>query len=128
MLCIISVIYASLSTIRQTDLKRIIAYSSVAHMGVATMSIFTFTKIGIIVSVFLQVAHGLVSSALFILVTILYNHHHTRTILYYRGVALTMPLFSSFFVFFNLCNIGMPLTANFVGEFISLLAGYFYSP
>lgn len=127
MLSIISIIYASLSTIRQTDLKRVIAYSSVAHMGVATLSIFTMTKIGVAGSIFLQIAHGLVSSALFILVTILYNHHHTRTIAYYRGVALCMPIFSSFFVFFSLCNIGMPLTGNFIGEFLCLYAGFRYS-
>jgi len=127
-LSILSIIYASLTTIRQTDLKRIIAYSSVAHMGVATLSIFTFTKIGLNASIFLQIAHGLVSSALFILVTILYNHHHTRVILYYRGVTLSMPIFSSFFIFFSLCNIGMPLTGNFIGEFLSLYASYLYSP
>jgi NADH:ubiquinone oxidoreductase subunit 4 (subunit M) len=128
MLSLISIIYASLSTIRQTDLKRIIAYSSIAHMGIANLSIFTFTKLGISASVILQLAHGLVSSALFILVTILYNHHHTRAIIYFRGMSLTMPLFSSLFVFFNLCNIGMPLTGNFIGEFLSILAGFQYSP
>ncbi len=125
---VISIIYASLSTIRQTDLKRVIAYSSVAHMGVATMSLFTLTALGVAASIVLQLAHGLVSSALFILVTILYNHHHTRSIPYYSGVAISMPLFATAFVFFSLCNIGIPLTGNFVGEFLSLMAGFNYGP
>ncbi len=127
-LSIISVIYASLTTMRQTDLKRIIAYSSVAHMGVATLGIFTFTTVGLQASVFLQLAHGLVSSALFILVTILYNHHHTRLIAYYRGVGLAMPIFTLVFVIATLCNIGVPMSGNFIGEFLSLLAAFKYSP
>ena len=123
-LSIISIIYASLTTIRQTDLKRIIAYSSVAHMGVATLAIFTFSTLGIQASIFLQIAHGIVSSALFILVTILYEHHHSRLVKYYRGVTLTMPIFSSVFLIFTLANIGVPLSANFIGEFLSLLASF----
>ena len=124
LLSLISILYASLTTIRQTDLKRIIAYSSVAHMGVATFAIFTFSNIGISASIFLQIAHGIVSSALFILVTILYEHHHSRLVKYYRGVTLTMPLFSLIFLIFTLANIGVPLSANFIGEFLSLLAGF----
>lgn len=123
-LAIISIIYASLTTIRQTDLKRIIAYSSVAHMGVATLAIFTFSTLGIQASIFLQIAHGVVSSALFILVTILYEHHHSRLVKYYRGITLTMPLFSTVFLIFTLANIGVPLSANFIGEFLSLLASF----
>lgn len=123
-LAIISIIYASLTTIRQTDLKRIIAYSSVAHMGVATLAIFTFSTLGIQASIFLQIAHGVVSSALFILVTILYEHHHSRLVKYYRGITLTMPLFSMVFLIFTLANIGVPLSANFIGEFLSLLAAF----
>lgn len=123
-LAIISIIYASLTTIRQTDLKRIIAYSSVAHMGVATLAIFTFSSLGIQASIFLQIAHGVVSSALFILVTILYEHHHSRLVKYYRGITLTMPIYSAVFLIFTLANIGTPLSANFIGEFLSLLAGF----
>jgi len=123
-LSILSIIYASLTTIRQTDLKRIIAYSSVAHMGVATLAIFTFSTLGIQASIFLQIAHGVVSSALFILVTILYEHHHSRLVKYYKGITLSMPLFSTVFLIFTLSNIGVPLSANFIGEFLSLLAGF----
>jgi proton-translocating NADH-quinone oxidoreductase chain M len=127
-LSVLGIIYASLTTIRQTDLKRIIAYSSVSHMAVVTLSIFTLTAIGIEGSIFLQVAHGIVSSALFIIVTILYDRHHTRIVKYYRGVTLTMPLFSALFFYFTLANIAVPLSCNFVGEFLSLLATFEHNP
>jgi NADH:ubiquinone oxidoreductase subunit 4 (subunit M) len=93
-------------------------------MGVATLAIFTFSNLGLEASIFLQIAHGLVSSALFILVTILYEHHHSRLVKYYRGVTLAMPLFSLLFIFFTLANIGVPLSSNFIGEFLSLLAAF----
>lgn len=120
----LAVIYASLTTLRQTDLKRIIAYSSVSHMGVVMLGIFSLTLIGIEGSIFLQIAHGVVSSALFIIVTILYDRHHSRLVKYYRGVAITMPLFATIFLFFTLANIAVPLSCNFIGEFLCLLATY----
>jgi NADH-ubiquinone oxidoreductase chain 4 len=120
----LAIIYASLTTLRQTDLKRIIAYSSVSHMGVVSLAIFTFSLIGLEGSIFLQISHGLVSSALFIVVTILYDRHHTRLVKYYRGVAITMPLFATIFLFFTLANIAVPLSCNFIGEFLSLLATF----
>lgn len=121
---VLAIIYASLTTLRQTDLKRIIAYSSVSHMGVVSMAIFTLSVTGIEGSIFLQIAHGLVSSALFIVVTIIYDRHHTRIVKYYRGLAATMPIFATIFLFFTLANIGVPLSCNFVGEFLSLLATF----
>ena len=121
-LAALGIIYASLTTMRQTDLKRVIAYSSVAHMGVVMLAIFSLSVIGIEGSIFLQLAHGLVSSALFILVTMLYERHHSRVIKYYRGMTVTMPVFSILFLFFTFCNIGVPLSCNFIGEFMSLLA------
>jgi len=120
----LAIIYASLTTLRQTDLKRIIAYSSVSHMGVVSLAIFTLSVIGLEGSIFLQISHGLVSSALFIVVTILYDRHHTRLVKYYRGVAITMPLFAIIFLFFTLANIAVPLSCNFIGEFLSLLATF----
>jgi NADH-quinone oxidoreductase subunit M len=120
----LAVIYASLTTLRQTDLKRIIAYSSVSHMGVVSLAIFTLSLIGLEGSIFLQISHGLVSSALFIIVTILYDRHHTRLVKYYRGIAVTMPLFATIFLFFTLANIAVPLSCNFIGEFLSLLATF----
>jgi proton-translocating NADH-quinone oxidoreductase chain M len=120
----IAIIYASLTTIRQIDLKRIIAYSSVAHMGVVVLAIFSLTVSGVEGSIFLQLAHGVVSSALFITVTLIYERHHTRIVKYYRGVAITMPIYAIFFLVFTLANIAVPLSCNFVGEFLSLIAVY----
>jgi len=125
---VLSIIYASLTTLRQTDLKRIIAYSSVGHMGVVSIAIFSLTTIGLEGSIFLQLAHGLVSSALFIIVTIIYDRYHTRVVKYYRGLTVFMPLYSSIFLFFTLANIAVPLSCNFVGEFLSLLAVWESNP
>jgi NADH-ubiquinone oxidoreductase chain 4 len=93
-------------------------------MGVVSLAIFTLSVIGLEGSIFLQISHGLVSSALFIVVTILYDRHHTRLVKYYRGVAITMPLFAIIFLFFTLANIAVPLSCNFIGEFLSLLATF----
>ena len=119
-LSIIGIIYASLTTIRQTDLKRIIAYSSVGHMGVVTIGIFTQNVEGIEGSIFLQIAHGIVSSALFIVVTLLYERYHTRIVKYYRGVTITMPIYSTLFLIFTMSNIGVPGTSNYIGEIMAL--------
>nr|YP_007476456.1 NADH dehydrogenase subunit 4 [Heliopora coerulea]AGF33132.1 NADH dehydrogenase subunit 4 [Heliopora coerulea]UKP87689.1 NADH dehydrogenase subunit 4 [Heliopora coerulea] len=123
-LSLIAVIYGSLTTCRQVDAKRLIAYSSVAHMGIVTIGLFTHTMEGLIASIFLMIAHGVVSPALFIAVTLLYERHHTRLVRYYRGVVMTMPLFSIVFMVFTLANIAVPLSCNFVGEFLSLVAAF----
>jgi len=123
-LAVLGVIYASITTLRQTDLKRIIAYSSIAHMGIVTIGIFTLTVIGIEGSIFLQLSHGLVASALFLIVTIIYDRHHTRLVKYYRGLAITMPIYASLFLFFTLANIAVPLSCNFVGELVCLVSAY----
>ena len=94
-LSLLAIIYGSLTTCRQVDLKRIVAYSSVAHMGLVTLSLFSHTVQGLVAAVFLMLAHGLVSSALFIAVTFLYERHHTRLVRYYRGMVITMPLFGT---------------------------------
>ena len=124
----IAILYASLTTLRQIDLKRIIAYSSVSHMGLVTLAIFTRNSLGIEASIFLMIAHGITSSALFICVTVLYDKFHTRIIKYYRGIAITMPLFAIIFSIFSLANLGLPLTANFLGEFLVLLTTYQINP
>jgi NADH:ubiquinone oxidoreductase subunit 4 (subunit M) len=116
----LGVIYASLTTLRQTDLKRIVAYSSVAHMGIVTLGIFTLTTAGQEGSIFIQIAHGIVSSGLFIAVAIVYDRYHTRTIRYYSGVAVTMPVFSILFFILTMSNIAVPGTSNFIGEIITL--------
>jgi len=109
-----------MTTIRQVDLKRIIAYSSVGHMGVVTIGIFARNVEGIEGSIYLQIAHGIVSSGLFIIVTMLYERYHTRIITYYRGVTVTMPLYSMMFMILTMSNIGVPGTSNFIGEIMTL--------
>ncbi len=123
----IAVIYASLTTIRQIDMKRLIAYSSVAHMAIVTIGIFSANSNGISGAIILMLAHGFVSSALFIIVTVLYDRHHSRIFKYYRGITITMPIYSSIFFFFTLANIAAPLTANFIGEFLVLAGTMSYS-
>lgn len=119
-MALLAVIYASITTIRQTDLKRIIAYSSIGHMGVVMLGIFSLTTEGIEGSIYLQIGHGLVSSALFIIVTNIYDRHHSRLVKYYRGLVITMPIWSIMFVLFTMANIAVPLSVNFIGEFLSL--------
>jgi NADH-quinone oxidoreductase subunit M len=115
---IISIIYASLTTIRQIDMKRIIAYSSVAHMNLVVLGIFSGNIQGIAGSIFLMIGHGIVSSALFFLIGVIYDKYGTRSIYYYGGLVQTMPLFATQLLFFCMANIGLPGTCNFVGEFI----------
>lgn len=119
---VLGIVYASITTIQQVDLKKIIAYSSVGHMGVVTIGIFSSVSQSILGSIFLMVSHGIVSGALFLCIGLLYERHHTRIIRYYSGLLTTMPLFSSFFVTFSMANIGLPGTSSFVGEFL-IIAG-----
>jgi proton-translocating NADH-quinone oxidoreductase chain M len=116
--CLISIIYASLTTIRQIDMKRIIAYSSVAHMNLVVLGIFSGNIQGISGSIFLMIAHGIVSSALFFAIGVLYDKYSTRIIYYYGGLVQTMPIFSTFLLIFCLGNIGLPGTCNFIGELV----------
>jgi proton-translocating NADH-quinone oxidoreductase chain M len=120
-LSILAIIYISLTTIRQIDLKKMIAYSSISHMGYITLGLFTKTIQGIEGSIFLMISHGIVSSALFICIGILYDRYHTRIINYYNGLVYTMPIFSIYFFFFILANMSIPLTCNFIGEFLILI-------
>jgi NADH-ubiquinone oxidoreductase chain 4 len=121
LLGVITVLFASFSTIRTTDIKELIAYSSVAHAAVYLLGVFSNTIQGIEGSIVLGLAHGLVSSGLFICVGgVLYDRTHTRLITYYRGIAQVMPVFSILFFILCLGNAGTPLTLNFVGEFMSL--------
>ena len=120
-LSILGIVYASMSALRQTDLKRIIAYSSVAHMNLVTMGIFSFNSIGIQGSIIQSLSHGFVSSAMFFLIGILYKRYHTRQVLYFSGLTQTMPLYSAMFFIFTMANIALPGTSSFVGEFLILL-------
>jgi NADH:ubiquinone oxidoreductase subunit 4 (subunit M) len=102
-------------------LKKIIAYSSVGHMGVVTIGIFSSVSQGIIGSILLMISHGIVSGALFLCIGILYERHHTRIIKYYAGLLTTTPLFSTYFTIFTMANIGIPGTSSFIGEFLIIL-------
>ena len=124
LLSLLATIYASLSTLRQVDLKKSIAYSSIAHMGLVTLGLFSESCIGLEGSIFLMISHGLVSSSLFLCIGILYDRYKTRIIKYYGGLVQYMPLFSSFFLFFTFANIGFPGTSSFIAEFLILLSVY----
>nr|AMN87281.1 NADH dehydrogenase subunit 4 [Pyropia endiviifolia] len=128
LLSIIAAIYASLTTIRQVDLKKIIAYSSVSHMGFVTLGLFSFNSQGIEGSIILMLSHGLVSSALFLCIGILYDRHKTRLLKYYGGLVQVMPIFSVFLLFFTFSNIGFPGTSSFVGELLVLIGLFQFSP
>ena len=127
LLSIAAIVYASFTTCRQTDIKRLIAYSSVSHMGLVTLAIFCHSKEGIIASIIMMIAHGLVSSGLFMSSAILYVRHHSRVIRYFKGVTITMPIFSLLTLVLILANIGFPLTFNFIAEFFSILTAFHYS-
>lgn len=117
----IAVIYTSLTAIRQTDIKRIVAYASVAHMNLILIGLFSLNIQGIEGSILQMLSHGLVSSALFLCIGILYDRYHTRLISYYGGLAQRMPLFAIIFLFYILSNIALPGTSSFVGELLILL-------
>lgn len=121
---VISVVYASFTTIQQVDLKKIIAYSSVAHMNFVTLGLFSQNIAGLEGSIFLMLSHGIVSSALFLCVGMLYERHGTRLVKYYSGLVHVAPLYVVCFVFFTLANMGLPATSSFIGEFL-ILVGIF---
>lgn len=125
--CILGVIYASLTTLAQVDLKKVVAYSSVAHMNLVVLGIFSFKYEGVAGSLFLMLGHGIISSGLFFLVGVLYDRHHTRRILFFGGIGQLMPLFSTYFLFFSLANMSFPGTCNFVGELLTLIGVFRYS-
>jgi proton-translocating NADH-quinone oxidoreductase chain M len=120
-LCGLGIIYSSFAAIRQTDLKRIIAYSSVAHMNLITLGIFCFNLLGLEGAILQSISHGFVAGALFFLIGMLYRRYGTRSIYYYGGLVQIMPIFSSIFLFFTMANIALPSTSSFVGEFLILL-------
>lgn len=120
----IAIIYTSLTTLRQIDLKKIIAYSSVAHMNLVTIGMFSLNIQGIGGSILLMLSHGLVSPALFLCVGVLYDRHKTRLVRYYGGLVSTMPNFSTIFLFFTLANMSLPGTSSFIGEFLILVGAF----
>src|SRR5689334_18608762 len=123
-LSIVAIIYTSLVALMQEDIKKLIAYSSVAHMGFVTMGIFAATTQGVAGGVFQMVSHGIVSGALFLCVGVVYDRMHTREIAAYGGLVNRMPLYATAFMVFTLANVGMPGTSGFVGEFLSLIGTF----
>ena len=124
LLSIVGIVYTSFTAIRQTDFKRIIAYTSVAHMNLVMVGLFSFNTVGLEGAILQSLSHGFVASALFLIIGIVYERHHTRMVKYYGGLAHTMPLYTFIFLFFTMSNIGLPGTGSFVGEFL-ILAGSF---
>lgn len=121
---VVGIIYTSFTAIRQSDFKRIIAYTSVAHMNLVMLGLFSFNVIGLEGSILQSLSHGFVASALFLIIGVVYDRHHTRMVKYYGGLVHTMPLYITVFLFFTMANIGLPGTGSFVGEFL-ILAGSF---
>ncbi len=127
-LSVIAIIYTSLVALMQEDIKKLIAYSSVAHMGFVTMGLFTLTPQGIQGAMFQMVSHGLVSGALFLCVGVIYDRMHTREIAAYGGLVNRMPLYAVVFMIFTMANVGLPGTAGFVGEFLTLMGAFKANP
>jgi len=121
---VIAVIYTSLVALAQEDMKKLIAYSSVAHMGVVTIGIFTFNIQGIDGALFQMISHGVVSAALFLCVGVIYDRMHTREIARYGGLADRMPAYAFLFMLFTMASIGLPGTSGFVGEFLVLVGAF----
>ncbi len=124
-LSMLGIAYTSLSTLRQIDIKRIVAYSSIAHMNMCMLGLFSFNEIAMLGSIFLMIAHGVVSGGLFFVIGIIYNRFKTKNIYYLSGIVNLMPVMCFFFFIFTLGNIGMPGTSNFIGELL-ILVGIMY--
>ena len=128
-IAVVTLIYSSLATVRQVDMKSLVAYSSIGHMAVVVLGLFSNTIIGIEGAIALSVAHGVISPAMFILVGgVLYDRFHTRVIRYYRGVTVYMPVFSALFFVTTAFNMAVPLSLNWIGEFMSLAGVFQRSP
>ncbi len=123
-LSVIAIVYTSLVALVQEDVKKLIAYSSVAHMGFVTMGIFAVTAQGIAGGIFQMISHGIVSAALFLCVGVVYDRMHTREIAAYGGLVYRMPVYAFVFMVFTLANVGLPGTSGFVGEFLSLIGTF----
>jgi proton-translocating NADH-quinone oxidoreductase chain M len=123
-IAVIGIIYTSFTAIRQTDFKRIIAYTSVAHMNLIMLGIFSFNTLGLEGAILQSLSHGFVASALFLIIGVVYERHHTRLVKYYGGLVHVMPLYVTIFLFFTMANIALPGTSSFVGEFLILAGSY----
>jgi NADH-quinone oxidoreductase subunit M len=120
----IAIVYTSLVALVQEDMKKLIAYSSVAHMGYVTMGIFVVNQQGIDGAIFQMISHGFISGALFLCVGVIYDRMHTREIDAYGGLVNRMPAYALIFMFFTMANVGLPGTSGFVGEFLTLMGAF----
>lgn len=127
-ICILSIIYSSIAALSQSDMKIIIAYSSIGHMGTATLGLFSNDYQGIQGSIYFLISHGLISAALFLLVGVIYDRYHTRNILYYRGLVQAYPIYVMMLQIFSMANSAIPMSSGFVGEFLALLGAFHYNP
>ncbi len=123
-LSMVAVVYTSLVALVQTDMKKLIAYSSVAHMAIVTVGLFAFNQAGIEGAMMVMLGHGLVSGALFLCVGVIYDRLHTREIARYGGLSINMPRYAVLFLLFTMASVGLPGTSNFVGEFLALMGIY----
>jgi NADH-quinone oxidoreductase subunit M len=123
-LSIVAIVYTSLVALMQEDVKKLIAYSSVAHMGFVTIGVFTMTAQGVQGGIFQMLSHGIVSAALFLCVGVIYDRMHTREIDAYGGLVNRMPWYAFAFMVFSLANVGLPGTSGFVGEFLTLIGAF----
>ncbi len=121
LISVIAIVYTSLVALRQTDMKKLIAYSSVAHMGYVTIGIFSMNKQGIDGAIFQMLSHGFISAALFLIVGVIYDRIHSREISSYGGLVVKMPAYALIFMFFTMANVGLPGTSGFVGELLTLI-------
>ena len=125
---VIAIIWTSLIALGQTDIKKIIAYSSIAHMGIVTLGIFTLKPDALIGSIFQMISHGLISAALFFCIGMLYDRFHTRNIEDYGGLVKIMPGFCIIFTILSFASIGLPLTSGFIGEILVLASSFSVRP
>jgi len=121
---VVGIIYTSFTAIRQTDFKRIIAYTSVAHMNLVMVGLFSFNIIGLEGAILQSLSHGFVASALFLIIGVVYDRHHTRMVKYFGGLVHVMPIYTIIFLFFTMANIGLPGTSSFVGELLILTGSF----
>ncbi|MBI1385008.1 MAG: NADH-quinone oxidoreductase subunit M [Rhizobiales bacterium] len=123
-LSVVAIVYTSLVALAQVDMKKLIAYSSVAHMGFVTMGLFALNTQGVGGGLFQMISHGFISGALFLCVGVVYDRMHTREIAAYGGLADRMPIYATFFLIFTMANVGLPGTSGFVGEFLTLIGAF----
>jgi NADH-quinone oxidoreductase subunit M len=123
-LSVVAIIYASLTAFRQVDIKKLIAYSSVAHMGFVTLGMFAGNEQGVQGAIFQMLSHGVISGALFLCVGVVYDRMHTREIAFYGGLVHRMPVYAALFLLFTLGNVGLPGTSGFPGEILTMVGAF----